>query len=70
MNELLQWFTQFENSKVFALILFFTVFCVIVIYLYSSKERSKRLESYKNIPFDDDEDEELAGSTNKVSKDE
>jgi len=70
MSELLQWFTHMENSKVFALVLFFSVFCGILIYLFSSKKRSERLESYKNIPFDDEEHEELADSTNKVSKDE
>jgi cbb3-type cytochrome oxidase subunit 3 len=70
MSGFLQWFTQLENSKVFALVLFFSLFCVIVIYLYSSKKRSERLESYKNIPFEDEEHEELTGSNNKVSKDE
>ena len=70
MSEILQWFTHLENSKVFALVLFFTLFCAIIIYLFSSKKRSERLESYKNIPFDDEEHEELPDSVNKVSKDE
>ena len=70
MSEILKWFTHLENSKVFALVLFFTLFCAIIIYLFSSKKRSERLESYKNIPFDDEEHEELTDSVNKVSKDE
>ena len=70
MTGFLQWFTHLENSKVFALVLFFTLFCAIVIYLYSSKKRSERLESYKNIPFEDEEHEEYTGSDDKVSKNE
>ena len=54
----------------FALVLFFALFCAILIYLYSSKKRSARLESYKNIPFEDEEHEEYTGSDDKVSKDE
>ncbi|HED19246.1 MAG TPA: CcoQ/FixQ family Cbb3-type cytochrome c oxidase assembly chaperone, partial [Gammaproteobacteria bacterium] len=29
------WFTRFENTKVVALLLFFTTFCAILIYLYT-----------------------------------
>ena len=68
MTEFLMWFTRMENSKVFALLLFFTVFCVILIYLFSSKKRGERLESYKNIPFEDEEHDEYKGSDDKVSK--
>jgi cbb3-type cytochrome oxidase subunit 3 len=70
MAGFLQWFTHLENSKVFALVLFFALFCAILIYLYSSKKRSERLESYKNIPFEDEEHEEYTGSDDKVSKNE
>ncbi len=48
------WFTRYENSKVFALLLFFGVFCGILIYLFSNRKRSARLESYKYIPLDDE----------------
>jgi cbb3-type cytochrome oxidase subunit 3 len=57
MFEWLQWFTKMENSKVLALIIFFVTFCLILLYVYTNKKRSKRLESYKNIPFQDDEEE-------------
>lgn len=51
------WFTRFENTKPLALLIFFTVFCGILVYLFGSKKRGKRLESYKNMPFlDDDQD--------------
>ncbi|NHZ69697.1 MAG: CcoQ/FixQ family Cbb3-type cytochrome c oxidase assembly chaperone [Thermotogales bacterium] len=49
------WFTRFENSKVVALLLFFTTFCAILIYLYTGKKRAKRLESYKYMPLQEDE---------------
>jgi len=70
MTDFFQWFTHLENSKVFALVLFFVLFCAILVYLFSSKKRSERLESYKNIPFMDEEHEEYTGSDDKVRKDE
>lgn len=61
------WFTRFENSKIAALLLFFTAFCAILIYLYTGKKRAKRLESYKNIPLQDDEQNPDAGSGEEKS---
>ena len=55
--ELLLWFTQFENTKPLALLIFFTLFCGILFYVYGSRKRRQRLESYKNIPLEDDETE-------------
>jgi cbb3-type cytochrome oxidase subunit 3 len=55
MPEWIQWFGRFENSKVLALLLFFITFCGILIYVYTGKKRSRRLESYKYIPLQDDE---------------
>lgn len=48
------WFTRLENSKIVALLLFFTTFCAILIYLYTGERRAKRLESYKYMPLQDD----------------
>lgn len=62
MNSFFEWFTRLENSKIFALILFFSVFCIIVLYLYSSSKRGERLEEYKNIPFQDEEHDEYKSS--------
>ncbi len=53
--EWLLWFTKFENTKPLSLVIFFTVFCGILIYLFGSKRRGRALESYKNIPLQDDE---------------
>ncbi len=52
--EWLMWFTRFENTKPLALVIFFTVFCGILIYAFGSRKRGKRLESYRDIPFLDD----------------
>jgi cbb3-type cytochrome oxidase subunit 3 len=52
--EWLMWFTQFENTKPLALVIFFTVFCGILFYVYGSRNRSNRLERYKNMPLLDE----------------
>lgn len=59
MSEWLAWFTKMEHSKPFALVWFFITFIVIFLYVYTNKKRSDRLESYKNIPLDDDDDERI-----------
>lgn len=56
--ELLLWFTKFENTKPLSLVIFFTVFCGILLYLYGSRSRGLRLEEYKNIPLQDEENKE------------
>lgn len=52
--EWLMWFTRFENTKPLALVIFFTVFCGILLYVFGSRKRGSRLESYKNMPFLDE----------------
>lgn len=59
--DILLWITKFENTKPLALVIFFVVFCCIIFYVYGSRERGKRLESYKNIPLEDDDDTEVQG---------
>ena len=43
------------DAKVFLLFLFFLTFGGIIFYVYANRKRSKRLESYKNIPLEDDD---------------
>jgi len=69
MPEWLLWFTRMENSKIVALLLFFFTFCGILIYVFTGKKRSRRLESYKYIPFQDDDKDSNADS-GEVEKDE
>lgn len=63
------WITQLENSKTVALVLFFVLFCGILLYVYTGRKRSARLESYKYIPLDDDDDDHGSGVDRKVKKD-
>jgi cbb3-type cytochrome oxidase subunit 3 len=55
--EWLMWFTQFENTKPLALVIFFTTFCAILYYVFGSRQRGQRLESYKDMPFLDENQE-------------
>ena len=56
MFEWLSWFTHMENTKPLVLVLFTITFILILGYVFSNRNRSKRLESYKNIPFQEDEE--------------
>lgn len=68
MSELFSWFMDIKNSKIAALLIFFTTFVGILLYVYGSKRRSERLESYRNIPFlDDDLDDVSVKSSNDNS---
>jgi cbb3-type cytochrome oxidase subunit 3 len=55
MMDFLLWFTKFENTKPLSLVIFFAVFCGVVIYAYGNQRRGEELETYKNIPLQDDE---------------
>lgn len=43
------------DAKTFLLFLFFFTFVGIILYVYANRKRGRRLESYKNIPFEDDD---------------
>lgn len=70
MFDWLSWFTHLENSKVFALVLFFLTFCGILLYVFTGKKRAKRLESYKHIPFQDEEPIDTDSNSRKVMENE
>ncbi len=67
MPEWFMWFTRFENSKMVALVLFFVTFCAILVYVYTGK-RKARLESYKYIPLQDDDDENREADSEQGTK--
>lgn len=67
MSEFITWFFRPDISRTFLLILFFVTYVLILLYVYTGKKRSERLESYKNIPFQDGDDETPEG---KVKNDE
>ena len=56
MDTLINWMMDLSNTKSLGLVIFFVTFVSIIIYVYANKERSERLESYKDIPFLDDDD--------------
>lgn len=61
-----EWLSHMENTKPLALVIFFVTFVVILIYVFSGKKRAKRLESYKHIPFLDDEQPKQPGQAKEV----
>lgn len=50
-----EWLSHMENTKPLALVIFFVTFVGIIVWVFSGKKRGERLESYKNIPFLDDD---------------
>lgn len=56
MFEWLSWFTRMENTKPLVLVLFSITFVLILLYVFTNRSRSKRLESYKNIPFQEEDE--------------
>lgn len=54
MMQWLEWFTRWEDTKPVGLVIFFVTFVGIVWYVYLGASKG-RLESYKNMPFLDDE---------------
>lgn len=51
-----EWLSHMENTKPLALVIFFVTFVGIILWVFSGKKRGERLESYKNIPFLDDDE--------------
>jgi len=66
--EWLLWFSKPENTKPVALIIFFVTFIGILLYVYGNRKRSQRLESYREIPFQDDTPQERAPNEQNDSK--
>lgn len=56
MKEFFMWFVHPGHAKMFILLLFVAVYSLILLYVYTGKKRSSRLESYKNIPFEEGDD--------------
>lgn len=54
---MLEWLADPNNSKPLGLLIFFVTFLGILWFVFGSKKRGQRLESYKDIPFLDEESE-------------
>ena len=70
MFDWLLWFTEPNTSKTVLLVLLFATFCAILIYVFTGKRRKKRLESYKYIPFLDEDSSETGSQSPKVTENE
>ncbi len=55
---MLEWLSHPENTKPLGLVIFFVTFLGILWFVFGSKKRGQKLESYKDIPFLDEEPEE------------
>lgn len=70
MFDWLLWLTEPDTSRTVVLVLLFATFCVILIYVFTGKRRKKRLESYKYIPFLDEDSSETGPQSPKVTENE
>jgi cbb3-type cytochrome oxidase subunit 3 len=53
--EWLLWFSKPEHTKPLALVIFLVTFIGIVLYVYGNRQRGERLESYRDMPFQDED---------------
>ena len=67
--EWLMWFSRPENTKPLALVIFVVTFIGIVLYVYGNRKRGQRLESYRDIPFQDDAPQDKAAEQDGAPKD-
>ena len=68
LNDIFDWFMVMANNKSVTLVIFVVTFLAIIIYVYGSKKRSERFETYRNIPFLDDDDDLVPGNNNDNAK--
>lgn len=68
MVDLIHWLGDLHNSKIVALLLFFITFCGILLYVFTGKRRKQRLESYKYIPFADEDETSKPADKAKVDE--
>ena len=57
LNDIFDWFMVMSNNKSVTLVIFVITFLAIIAYVYGSKKRSERFETYRNIPFLDDDND-------------
>ncbi len=56
MLDFFYWFTDHNNSKMAAVVIFFVVFVGIIFYVFTNKDRKARYDAYRSIPLMDEED--------------
>ena len=70
MSELWTWLstahTDLQKGSQLALILFFSVFVGIIIYVFTGgRQRKERFDSYRYLPLDDEQDAGSASTQNQ-----
>lgn len=60
----MEWFSHPENTKPLGLLIFFITFCLILLWVYGSRKRGEKLEEHKNIPFLDDDEDDMKDKSN------
>lgn len=65
MKDFFVWFTDLENSKTAAAVIFFTLFVCIIIYVFTSKTRKEQYDEYRFIPLRDEGESVPAESISK-----
>ncbi len=65
LNDIFEWFLVMANNKSVTLVIFVATFVAILLYVYGSKKRSERFETYRNIPFLDDDDDLVPNQAQK-----
>ncbi|MDD3608733.1 MAG: cbb3-type cytochrome c oxidase subunit 3 [Halothiobacillaceae bacterium] len=68
ITDVFAWLGDLGNSKQLSLVIFFVTFVAIVLYVFTGKKRKERLESYKNIPFLDDDEGRPVSKDNQGNK--
>lgn len=59
---MLEWLSHPENTKPLGLVIFFVAFLGILWFVFGSRQRGQKLESYKDIPFLDEDSEQAQGT--------
>ncbi|MCF6190060.1 MAG: cbb3-type cytochrome c oxidase subunit 3 [Cocleimonas sp.] len=68
LNDIFDWFLVMANNKSVTLVIFVMTFLAILFYVYGSKKRSERFETYRNIPFLDGDDDRIPYQTQDAKK--
>jgi len=66
MEDIIAWFMVLANAKIVSMLILMITFISILIYVYGSKKRSKRFEEYRNIPFLDDDQDDVLHETSHI----
>lgn len=67
-GEWLHWLGTLSNAKLVLLVLLLGGFVGVLVYVYGSRARGRRLESYKYIPFMDEDGGRIVTPASRPSR--